>query len=273
MTRILIFLALARVVQMCAAQDALPDAQALRTGCSPDDERVGMISFADAVEVNQALAAGEETCFRVKLIRDGQVLTGYVLGDTLPAVTAFVKLQENYRNASFKAQDELEQARKEALSRLPPAAAAANARPPAKLNPDMPVNFEEFAGRDVMGKPVSLSSLGGRVILVTFWSPRSAASRRQLVSLLPLYNQYKGAGLRAVGISMDSNASHISEALDDVTLGWPQMPDRSGLAKRYGANPTTGTTLVLDASHHIVAANLSPSALEKRVRELLATPR
>jgi hypothetical protein len=107
------------------------------------------------------------------------------------------------------------------------------------------------------------------VILVTFWSPGSAASIRQLVSLAPLFNQYKSSGLKAVGISADPNPSHVLEALDDVTLGWPQIPDRSGLAARYGANAKAGTTLVLDAGHHIVAAGLSGPELTQKVRELL----
>ena len=135
----------------------------------------------------------------------------------------------------------------------------------------MPAEFAEFGGRDLSGKAVSLSSLGGKVILVTFWSPRNAASKGRLLALIPLYNQYKRAGLRAVGISMDPDPAHMSEALDDVTLTWPLIPDRNGLAKRYGVNGATGTTFLLDASHRILAAGLTPAELEKKVRELLAT--
>src|ERR1700722_7066295 len=228
MTRVLILIALAQVALRCAGQDTHPDPQALRAGCSEDDAQLGTIGFEDAVEVNQSLAGGEKTCYRVKLTRGGQALTGYVLGDVLPAVTAFLNQQKKYRDESFEAQDALEQARKEALSKTSPDVAGTNPRPAPMLNPEAPANFEEFAGKDAAGKPVSLAGIGGRVILVTFWSPRNAASKRQLVALLPLYNQYKRAGLRAVGISMDPDPRHISEALDDITLGWPQMPDRSG---------------------------------------------
>jgi hypothetical protein len=42
------------------------------------------------------------------------------------------------------------------------------------------------------------------------------------------------------------------------------------MAQRYGVNPAKGGTLVLDASHHILAAGLTPAELEKKVRELLA---
>ncbi len=275
MTRILVFLALMPLVPPCRGQEPRPGPQVLRAGCSPGDDRLGTISSDDMVEVHGALAGGEETCYRVTLARAGQTITGYVLGGTLPAVTAFVKQQAAYRDASFEAQDQLERARREALSRAqaapaPANASSANASSLDKLDPEMPVNFEEFGGRDIKGKPFSLSGLGGRVILVTFWSPRSAASKRQLLTVLPLYSQYKRAGLQAVGISMDPNPSHIAQALDDITLDWPQIPDRSGMAQRYGASAATGTTLVLDASHHIVAAGLTGPALERKVRELLS---
>jgi peroxiredoxin len=259
MKRSFLFVALAQLVQLSAGQEPRTGPQALRSGCTPYDERLGTITVDDLVEVKQALAGGEETCFRVTLTRDGHTLTGYVLGDALPAVAAFVKQQDQYRDATFEAQ-----------GLAIPATEAADAHAADHLNPDIPANFEEFGGRDMTGKPVSLSGLGGRVILVTFWSPRNAASKRQLLALLPLYNQYKRAGLRAIGISMDPNPKHIAQALDDITLGWPQVPDHTGLAKRYGANAAKGTTLVLDASHHILAVDLSPADLERKVRELLA---
>jgi peroxiredoxin len=280
MRTILIFLPLALLVPPCSGQEPRSGPQALRTGCSSSDEQLGMISLDDPVQVTQALAGGEETCYKVTLTRGGQAVTGYVLGDALPAVAAFLNQQAKYRDAAFIAQEQ-ERARQEELARAQAAAqAAAKAKAAAqgataagaKLNPDLPANFEEFSGRDTTGKPVSLSGLGGRVILVTFWSPRSASSKGQLMTLLPLYNRYKGAGLRAVGVGMDPNPARLANALDDVTLAWPQIPDRSGMAKRYGVNPATGTTLVLDASHHIIAAGLTPSELDKKVRELLAAP-
>lgn len=89
---------------------------------------------------------------------------------------------------------------------------------------------------------------------------------------MPLFNEYKRSGLKAIGISADSNASHVSQALDDITLGWPQITDHAGLAKRYGADVKAGTTLVLDRTHHIVGVALSSSELEKMVRQLLAQP-
>jgi peroxiredoxin len=279
------------MAQEHASQELGREPQALYAGCSPTEDRLATIGAGDVLEVNYALSSGTGTCYRVTLkraaINDGPAMAGYVLGEKLPAVAAFVKEQEKSR-AEFALeqqreleqnrleenrleQSRLEQNRSDEVARSQAASQAAPAHPAAgKLNPDMPAQFEEFGGRDMHGKPVSLSGLGGKVILVTFWSPRSAASKKQLLGVLPLYNRYKGAGLRAVGISTDPNPAHINQALDDITLTWPQIPDRAGLATRYGANAATGTTFVLDASHHILAAGLSPAELENKVRELIS---
>jgi peroxiredoxin len=272
MTRIFTLVPLALLGPWCMGQQLQPPSQALRAGCSSEDAQLGNIGPDDAVEVNQALAGGEQTCYRVTLTRSGQSVTGYVQGEALPVVAAFLREQQKYRDASFEAQDRLdrERARQEAVARAKAPASGPNSQPSAKLSPDMPASFEEFGGRDITGKSVSLSGVGGRVILVTFWSPRSASSKGQLLTVLPLYNQYKRAGLRAIGIGEDSNPARLAQALDDISLGWPQLPDRTGMAQRYGVNPAKGGTLVLDASHHILAAGLTPAELEKKVRELLA---
>jgi peroxiredoxin len=239
-------------------------AQSLRVGCEAGDRELVQLQPGDTVQVISALAGSEQTCYKVTLTRGGGKTVGYVLGHALPAVAAFAHAREKASAASFEEQDRwrhLSSTRTEAPE---------NSRATAGLPPNMPRDFEDFSARDAAGIRTRLSDMGGRVVLVTFWSPGSPASVRQLVSLAPLFNQYKRSGLKAVGISADPNPSHVLEALDDVTLGWPQVPDRSGLAARYGVNAKTGTTLVLDAEHHIVAVGLSGPELEKKVRELLA---
>lgn len=238
-------------------------AQSLRVGCEPQDREIAQLTPTSTVHVVSALAGEEQTCYQVVLASDGKQVTGYVLGEAMPAVAAFVHEREKEAAASFQGQALWEHSR--------PKPDPKTDRSAPGSTPNQAATFEDFAARDTAGNSVSLSGMGGRVVLVTFWSPRSPASMHHLASLMPLVNAYHRSGLRAVGISADPNAGHIIEALDDITLNWPQIPDRAGLAARYGANPKTGTTLVLDAAHHIVAAGLSGPELEQKVRELLGT--
>ena len=249
---------------LLALLQAVSTAASVRSGCSPQDQELAVVRANDSVEVMFALAGGEHTCYKVTLSRDGDRIPGYTVDTELPAITAYVRERQLLAEASFEAQA------RQALAALvpPPKPTAGNKNPPA-VTEDLGV-FENFSGRDAKGKTVSLSGIGGRVVLVTFWSPKNGTSKQRLMSFLPLYNQFKRSGLSAIGISMDSNTSHLLEALDDVTLGWPQVVDRSGLAKRYAVDPRVGKTFVLDASHHIVAVGLSGSDLGAKVRELLS---
>jgi peroxiredoxin len=242
-------------------------AQPVRAGCDASTPEVAQLTPAYPVDVVSAITGVEQTCYEVVIRQDGKQITGYVLGEGLPAVEAFIRQRENAAMASFEGQDwwaRLAASQVKSVTKRDPAA--------ANGKPDMAGVFENFSARDTTGKNISLSGLGGRVTLVTFWAPGSSASIHQLVSIVPLYNEYKRSGLRAIGISADSNASHALAALDDIILGWPQIPDRTGLTKQYGANPRTGTTLVLDGSHHIVAAGLTGAELEQKVRDLLDQP-
>lgn len=232
--------------------------QPLRSGCAPEDPEVASIGADDRLQVETALAGLQaETCYKVVLEQNGKRLTGYVLGESLPAIAAFVRAREQ---ASKEAA--------EAAARAELARAAKGAAPPPAAPTTLEL-FENFSGRDIHGKLVSLSALRARVIVVSFWLPNNRRSTAQLTSLMPLYGQFHTSGLSAVGISMDPNPAHILESLDDITLGWPQITDRNGLAARYNVDPRVGKTFVLDATHHIVASGQMGPELEKAIRKLL----
>jgi peroxiredoxin len=129
--------------------------------------------------------------------------------------------------------------------------------------------FEDFDEPSSAGNYVRLSAVQGRATVVTFWSPRSTRSRDQLLPVLPLYQTLKGKGLAVVGVSMDPDTDRIKEALDDITLPWPQVADHSGLARRYHVDAKAGEVFVLDASRNIVAAGPMGANIVNAVRQLL----
>jgi len=237
----------------------------LRSGCSPDNEQIAAVGPSDQVKVLLAEAGWDSPCYKVIVTRPGQSLSGYVLGNALPAIREF---QGERERASVAAS--------EAAARLALAQAAtknsAGTEPEKPKDPLISTKFEDFSGRDSKGKAVSLSGLNGRVTVVTFWSPKSASSQNELMRVMPLYNQLHKNGLAAVGISMDPNGRQIASALDDRSPTWPQMPDQSGLAARYHVDPRAGETFVLDASHRVVAAGPMGPDIEKAVRQLMAAP-
>jgi peroxiredoxin len=213
-----------------------------------------------------ALAGESQTCYKVILGRAGESLTGYVLGESLPAVAEFVRRREKISQESAEAEA------RRARMVVPKAAATTSADPAKPADPLVSTQFEDFSGRDANGKRFSLSGLNARVTVVTFWSPASKRSIGQLESVMPLYNQFHASGLAAVGVSMDPHATRVFEALDDITIPFSQIPDQSGLASHYQIDPRAGKTLVLDASHRIVAAGPMGPEIVKAVRQLLGNP-
>jgi peroxiredoxin len=247
-------------------QAAAPTGEPLRSGCSPDTGQLATVGPDDGVEVLMSVAGWDAPCYKVTVSRQGGNLTGYVLGNSLPAIAEFQRQREEASVAAAEAEARL------ALRQAAPASNPAGSEPEKPRDPAVSTQFKDFSGRDRHGKPVSLSGLKGRATLVTFWSPTNVGSQTDLMRERPLYQQFHKDGLEAVGISMDPRADRIDLALDDRSFEWPQMPDQSGLAAQYHVDPRAGKTFVLDASHKVVAAGPMGPEIEKAVRQLLIAP-
>ncbi len=252
------------LLALLQAAPAAPAAEPLRSGCSSDDQQIASISPGDRVHVEMALAGDNQTCYKVNLARQSGTLTGYVQGESLPAVADFVRGREKASEEASKF--DARQAREVAHK----ADKSGEAIQPA--DPLVSTQFEDFSTRDVRGKPISLSGLNGRVTIVTFWSPADVRSIAQMSPVALLYNQLHSKGLAAVGISTDPRPYRIWEGLDDFTVPFSQVPDNIGLAARYKIDPKAGKTLVLDASHRIVAAGPMGPDIIKAVHQLMDAP-
>ena len=103
----------------------------MRSGCYSDDPQIATVSAADSIQVQTALAGvGPETCYKVVLNRPGETATGYVLGDSLPAVAAFVKRREQESKEASEAQ-----------GRMPLTAPSGEKGPAKALDPNTPSHF------------------------------------------------------------------------------------------------------------------------------------
>jgi len=236
----------------------------LRSGCSPDDPQIASVGPSDHIQVESALAGEANTCYRISVARSPESLTGYVLGEGLPAVAAFARRREQASEQSTRSQLRPRPA--------PAVKAAVPVEPGKSQDPMVSKQFEEFSAVDSNGHALHLSSLKGRAILVTFWSPRNLRTTGPLMAVGPVYNQFHDKGLDAVGVSMSPDPGAINNVLDDFPLKFPQVADQDGLAARYGVDPKAGKTFVLDSSHRIVAAGPMGPDIVKAVHQLLDTP-
>lgn len=126
------------------------------------------------------------------------------------------------------------------------------------------------------GKPLALSDLRGKVVLVDFWATWCGPCMQELPQLLELYRKYRAAGFEIIGLSLDTSERELRAVLSERGVGWPvgfegKSWDNS-LAQLYRVYQIP-TSYLLDRDGIIRYRDLHGAELEEKVGELLAPPR
>ena len=98
------------------------------------------------------------------------------------------------------------------------------------------LEFPEIVLPNVQAEPVALSSLKGKVILLSYWLSQDARQRIENQELLELYNKYAPKGLEIYQISLDTDKTAWAFTITAQALPWISVCD--GL----GANSTAVST-------------------------------
>jgi len=136
----------------------------------------------------------------------------------------------------------------------------------------------EFTLPDTSGKPVSLSSLRGKYILLDFWASWCIPCRHNNPEIIKLYNQYKDRGLIILGISLDGSDGHNAwtKAIIQDNLKWLQLSDlkgwKSDAALLYDVNSIPQNFLI-GPDGKIVAQGLSNESLEEKLTAIFKSER
>ena len=150
-------------------------------------------------ELNAALKAADRSEVE-KVMRDfiGSHPDSYVALDQLRYVMgrmSYEELKETYSrltdNVKKNGSQEVVKSVEEEL------AALANVQP-GKPAPD-------FTANDINGKPFTLSSLKGHVVIIDFWASWCVPCRKSNPHMLELYKKYRAKGLEMVYVSDDDN--------------------------------------------------------------------
>lgn len=132
--------------------------------------------------------------------------------------------------------------------------------------------FPDFAEQDTASRPLSVSGLKGKVVLVDFWATWCGPCVAELPNVTAAYAKYKGKGFEIVGISLDEDRAALDAFVKEHKMDWPQFFDGLGwknkLAQQYGIESIPATFL-LDREGKIVAKNLRGPQLEAEIAKLL----
>ena len=78
------------------------DSALLFSDCSDASEIKRVVQSTDRVVVHHSLAGGPQTCYSVSVaVGNGDVMEGFLLGSTHPAVVDFDRKQQNYVAQAF----------------------------------------------------------------------------------------------------------------------------------------------------------------------------
>ncbi|HMN04399.1 MAG TPA: TlpA disulfide reductase family protein [Flavobacteriales bacterium] len=121
------------------------------------------------------------------------------------------------------------------------------------------------------GKPLSLSSLRGNVVLIDFWASWCRPCRMENPNVVKVYEKYHKKGFEILGVSLDKDKGAWTAAIKQDGLPWKHVSDlqfwNNAVAQQYGVSAIPYTVL-LDREGKVIAKNLRGPSLEAKLAEL-----
>jgi thiol-disulfide isomerase/thioredoxin len=132
----------------------------------------------------------------------------------------------------------------------------------------------EFMLKTPNGEDFSLSDIKNKYILIDFWASWCKPCRASYPHLKKVYEKYKDKGFEVLAVSTDSDHDAWKKAIKEDQTTWIHVVDtfnRPGFPSDTStlyAVPFLPTTYLLDKNGVILAKNLSPDELDKKMEEL-----
>jgi cytochrome c-type biogenesis protein len=147
----------------------------------------------------------------------------------------------------------------EALLKVAPAAPPMPAPGNSRFAPAPDVEFEALDG-----KPIRLSSLRGRVVLLNFWATWCQPCRAEIPEFNALQRDLEPKGLSVVGVSVSpvDTSDSIRSFQKDIKQDYTVLRGAEEIGSRFGNGPGLPVTYIIDREGRIRQKFVGPQTRE-----------
>ena len=139
----------------------------------------------------------------------------------------------------------------------------------AQLRQPMP----HLSFRDIRGRTIHLKKYQGKVVLINFWATWCPPCRAEIPDLVKLQHQYRGRGLRVIGITYPpQEVSEVRQFTRTMRVNYPVALGTKETKLLFTASEELPVTIVVGKDgvvHDIIEGILLPEEIEQRIKPLL----
>lgn len=141
----------------------------------------------------------------------------------------------------------------------------------------LPGQSVKVAGPTIDGGFLSMEDVGGKTVLLVFWSSQATPFMNDLPALQEFQKAYAKQGLVVVGVCLDEDRAATEKFLNDHKITWPQIfYDEAGkkgwnnpIATYYGVQDVSNW--LIDAQGTVVSTSIKVADLEDQLAQLNPT--